>query len=95
MISTNIQCLKNYDVSSTQTFGNGLLIRGTVKKIGASIPCRVRLYEKLSGKMVDEVSTDQDGGYKFNHLVATKFFIVAHDPVSQYNAVIQDNVVPK
>lgn len=95
MISTNIQCLKNYGVSPSQTFGNGLLIRGTVKKIGVSIPCRVRLYEKLSGKMLDETLADNDGNYEFNHLVLTKFFVVAHDPASQFNAVIQDNVVPK
>lgn len=95
MILTNIQCLKNYSISTPQTFGNGLLIRGIIKKLGISMPCRVRLYEKLSGKMVDEIITDQNGSYEFNHLVATKFFIVAHDPVSQYNAIIQDNVVPK
>lgn len=95
MIATNVQCLKNYSVSPSQTFSNGLSIRGTIKKLGITFTCRVRLYEKLSGKLIDEVSTDQNGDYEFGHLVAMRYFIVAHDPASQYNAVIQDMVVPK
>ena len=70
-------------------------IFGIVKKVGVSIPCRVRLYEKSTGLKIDEVLTDDLGRYEFWGLQQIKFFLVAHDPKSQYNAVIQDNVVPK
>lgn len=73
----------------------GLSIKGQVRETGAPIPCRLRLFEKLSGRMVAEVVTDQNGFYEFDHLTKTKFFIVAHHPTSEFNAVIQDNVVPK
>ena len=77
------------------TSDKGLSIKGQVKEVGAPIPCRLRLFEKLSGRMVFETVTDQNGFYEFDHLAKTKFFIVAHHPASQFNAVIQDNVVPK
>lgn len=70
-------------------------IRGVVRKLGVNLPCRVRLYEKQTGIKVDEILTDEFGNYVFTNLEKIKFFIIAHDPLSQYNAVIQDNVVPK
>lgn len=73
----------------------GLSIKGTVKQKNIHIPCRVRLFEKLSGRMIADVLTDNAGNYVFNHLTQAKFFLVAHHPQNQFNAVIQDNVVPK
>lgn len=73
----------------------GYSIKGQIKEGGISIPCRVRLFEKLSGRLVFDVETDENGFYVFNHLNKTRFFLVAHHPASQFNAVIQDNVVPK
>lgn len=70
-------------------------IRGKVKKTGVAIPCRVRLYEKSTGQKLAEVATDAEGNYEFSKIDSVKFFVVAHDPASQFNAVIQDNVVPK
>lgn len=72
-----------------------LSIKGTVTEINLPIPCRVRLFEKLSGRMVSDVVTDNSGNYEFTNLVPVQFFLVAHHPTSQLNAVIQDNVVPK
>lgn len=72
----------------------GLSIKGQVKEVGVPIPCRVRLFEKLSGRLIADKLTDNAGLYEFDHLTKTKFFIVAHHPLNQYNAVIQDNVVP-
>lgn len=73
----------------------GLSIKGTVKQKNTPIPCRVRLFEKLSGRMIADVLTDNAGNYVFNHLTQAKFFLIAHHPQNQFNAVIQDNVVPK
>lgn len=70
-------------------------IRGKVKKIGVDTPCRVRLYEKSTGQKLAEVATDVDGNYEFSKVEQVKCFVVAHDPANQFNAVIQDNVVPK
>ena len=77
------------------TSNKGLSIKGQVKEVGAPIPCRLRLFEKISGRLIADKLTDENGFYEFDHLTKTKFFIVAHHPASQFNAVIQDNVVPK
>lgn len=73
----------------------GLSIKGTVNQKNIPIPCRVRLFEKLSGTLIADILTDDDGNYEFDHLTQVKFFLVAHHPQNQFNAVIQDNVVPK
>lgn len=73
----------------------GLLIKGQVRLQGVRTPCRVRLYEKLSGRLIADIATDAQGNYEFKNLTELPFFIVAHHPASQFNAVIQDNVVPK
>ena len=73
----------------------GLAIKGQVKELNISFPCRLRLFERMSGRLISDVMTDQSGNYVFNHLTANKFFIVAHHPSNTYNAVIADLVVPK
>lgn len=80
---------------SVSRFGGVLSIKGFVSEIGLSIPCRVRLFEKSSGLLISDVLTDELGNYEFENLSELKFFIVAHHPSNQFNAVIQDNVVPK
>ena len=85
----------NANVDAVLTSDKGLSIKRQVKEVGAPIPCRVRLFEKLSGRLVFDVETDENGFYVFNHLNKTRFFLVAHHPRLQFNAVIQDNVVPK
>ena len=77
------------------TLNSGLSIKGQVKVQGRNLPCRVRLFHKASGRIVDNVKTSNDGNYAFSNLLATQYFVVAHHPASQFNAVIQDNVVPK
>ncbi|MFW1743501.1 carboxypeptidase regulatory-like domain-containing protein [Acinetobacter johnsonii] len=70
-------------------------IKGQVRELGDNIPCRVRLFEKSTGRLIADIETDNSGHYEFDYLAKTRFFIVAHHPASQFNAVIQDNVVPK
>lgn len=86
---------RDYSTEQTLTYNLGMSIKGTVKELNIPIPCRVRLFERLSGRMMDEVLTDETGNYKFTHLTANKFFITAHHPLNTYNAVIADLVVPK
>lgn len=85
----------NPNLDPLLTSNKGLSIKGVVKEVGAPIPCRLRLFEKISGRMVAETVTDMNGFYEFDHLTRIKFFIVAHHPLATFNAVIQDNVVPK
>lgn len=77
------------------TASKGKSIKGRVSELSVPIPCRIRLFEKSSGKLIADVSTDKFGNYEFDHLTQIKCFIVAHHPTSKFNAVIQDNVVPK
>ena len=93
----NLKLISSRDYSTEQTLTHnlGMSIKGSVKEQNIPFPCRLRLFERISGRLISEVMTDQSGNYVFNHLTANKFFIVAHHPQNQYNAVIQDNVVPK
>lgn len=84
--------VENDSVLSRDT---GLKIKGRVNELSVPIPCRVRLFHKNTGRLVRDIKTDNDGNYEFNKLLKTAYFIVAHHPASQFNAVIQDNVVPK
>ena len=70
-------------------------IKGQVRELGDNIPCRVRLFERNTGRLIADTATDNTGHYEFKGLLNTIFFIAAHHPAKQYNAVIQDNVVPK
>jgi len=73
----------------------GLRIKGTVNEKATPIPCRVRLFHKNTGRLLKDIATDSIGKYEFDKLLKEKYFVVAHHPASQFNAVIQDNVVPK
>ena len=95
LLSLNVVAALCPNADLVLTINKGLSIKGRVSEKNIPIPCRVRLFEKLSGRLIADVLTDNTGYYAFDHLTETKFFIVAHHPQNQYNAVIQDNVVPK
>lgn len=97
MIKVNLHAIKNICAESDAIYTNtnGLSIKGQVKQLNVPFPCRVRLFEKLTGRILFDKETDQYGNYEFSHLTLSKYFIIAHHPSSQFNAVIQDNVVPK
>ena len=93
IISTKSKSIRNPNVDPI--LSGDLSIKGVVKEVNSPTPCRVRLFEKNTGRLIEDVATDEVGNYEFLNLIKTKFFIVAHHPLNQYNAVIQDNVVPK
>ncbi|WP_151730426.1 carboxypeptidase regulatory-like domain-containing protein [Acinetobacter junii] len=71
-------------------------IKGQVQEKKVPLPCRVRLFERKSGLLMSEIATDSQGYYAFYNLSdEERFFVVAHHPEILFNAVIQDNVVPK
>ncbi|WP_104499023.1 hypothetical protein [Acinetobacter indicus] len=72
-------------------------IQGSVKKIGYKYnEATIALYNKANLQPIAVRKPDQNGNYQFFGLnTDLKTFIVAFDQKQQFNAVIQDNVVPK
>lgn len=73
---------------------NRFKIQGIVLEETMPLPCRVRLYDKLTGVKFAEVVTNNYGHFSFENLDQRIFFIIAHDPKSKNNAVIADHVRP-
>lgn len=72
-------------------------IKGTTKKVGANYsPVPVCVFRRDNRQLLWEIKSKADGSYAFRNIaVGLECFVVAFDPNNQYNAVIQDNVVPK
>ena len=72
-------------------------VTGSVKKLGQQYQnATVVLFNKANLQPIAVRKPDQNGNYQFLGLnTDLKTFIVAFDKKQQYNAVIQDNVVPK
>ena len=72
-------------------------IQGSVKKLGEQYKdATVVLYNKANLQPIAIRKPDKNGNYKFLGLnTDLKIFIVAFDQKQQFNAIIQDNVVPK
>lgn len=72
-------------------------IIGSVKKLGQQYQnATVVLYNKANLQPIAVRRPDPNGYYSFLGLnTKLKTFIVAFDKNQQFNAVIQDNVVPK
>lgn len=72
-------------------------IKGSVSKLGQRYKnATVVLYNKANLQPISVRKPDQNGNYQFLGLnTDLKTFIIAFDKKQQFNAVIQDNVVPK
>jgi hypothetical protein len=72
-------------------------VQGSTKKLGEAYQnATVVLYNKANLQPIAVRKPDQNGNYQFLGLnTDLKTFIVAFDQKQQFNAVIQDNVVPK
>ncbi|MCK4077497.1 hypothetical protein [Acinetobacter radioresistens] len=72
-------------------------IKGSIKKLGTKYSqALVFLYNKTDLLPIAIRKPDANGNYQFLGLnTDLKTFIVAFDKNKQFNAVIQDNVVPK
>lgn len=73
------------------------MVYGTTRKLGQQYKdAIVALYNKANLQLIAVRKPDQNGNYQFAGLnTDLKTFIVAFDKNQQFNAVIQDNVVPK
>ena len=56
---------------------------------------QVRLFDKRTGLVVGETWSSPTGHYEFNNIDPTReYFVVAHDHLRVYNAVVQDMLTP-
>ncbi|TCB74155.1 hypothetical protein [Acinetobacter sp. ANC 4173] len=72
-------------------------VAGSVKKLGQQYKdATLVLYNKANLQPIAVRKPDQNGNYQFLGLNTNlKTFVVAFDQKQQFNAVIQDSVVPK
>lgn len=78
--------------SSTNIFKE---IKGTIFKHGVNYAHqKVCLYSRTNNQLIAITTSDESGNYAFRVSSATPVYIVALDHQQQFNAVIQDSVVP-
>lgn len=74
----------------------GLSIAGTTKKMGVVFSgCLIFLITKKSMNIYAIAISDIDGKFRFKNLQLAEYELFANDQNKQFNAVIQDGVVPK
>lgn len=75
--------------------GGSGTIQGTVTIENIPGARQVRLFDKRSGLLIAETWSTPTGHYEFNNVDAGKeYFVVAHDHLRVYNAVVQDMLTP-
>lgn len=81
-------------LTPTSTVGS---VKGSVKKLGQNYQnASVVLYNKANLQPIAIRKPKENGDYSFMGLtIDMKTFVVAFDANKKFNAVIQDNVVPK
>lgn len=69
------------------------LVKGETRKLGVLISCDIKAIDRNTGRLLSSTKSNESGKYI---LFGTKnTCVVAFDPDKKFNAVIQDNVVPK
>lgn len=87
-----------YAVTRDRDYVGNFRIRGTVTELGAAGAYRVRLFDRLTGLLVGETWSAQDGSYSFDNIAyrANGYVVIAHDHGDNpKNAVIADWVTPE
>lgn len=75
--------------------GGAGTIQGTVTIENIPGARQVRLFDKRTGLLVAETWSSPTGQYQFSHIDASReYFVVAHDHLRVYNAVVQDMLTP-
>jgi hypothetical protein len=70
-------------------------IKGFLMKQGVPIVGTLHLLSIASGHVIRISKSNPDGSYEFKGLPKGRYIIFSRDKNKQFNAVIQDNVVPK
>ena len=71
--------------------GAKALLKGMTTKQGVPLSCPVMIYDRRTGALLSRTTSKEDGRYYAlgNH---SGNFVIATDPLSQYNIAAQDNV---
>lgn len=70
-------------------------IVGRIYELGIPVARQVNIYNRNNGMLIATTKSDADGRYRVNAPLINAYTITSIDPKRQFNAVIQDNVVPK
>ena len=71
-------------------------IAGSTKKLGANYAFqKVCVYSRITNQLIAITESDKDGNYELEVYSSAPVYVVALDSMREFNAVIQDNVVPK
>lgn len=88
-VATVLRAWKNIYQGGTGT------IQGTVTIENIPGARQVRLFDKRTGLVIGETWSSVTGHYGFNNIDPTReYFVVAHDHLRVYNAVVQDMLTP-
>lgn len=71
------------------------VISGTVFELGVPVSREVRVYSRSSGILLATTTSNESGHYKIYLPSDSSYTVISKDPHKKFNAVIQDNVVPK
>ncbi len=72
------------------------LIKGSIKKLGKNYSFqKVCIYSRANNQLLSSTLSDSEGNFTLELNSGAPVYIVALDTNKQFNAVIQDNVVPK
>lgn len=74
---------------------NMRVIAGRTAELGVPVSRQVRAYSHETGVLLSQVRSGSDGKYKLYLPFDSSYTLVAVDSRKTFNAVIQDNVVPK
>jgi hypothetical protein len=83
-----------YQMRSIDVYDGGPgQIAGTVTAGGSPAVRRVRLYDRISGRLLRETWSDESGAYQFDNVALDRAYtITSLDHTLTHNAVIADNV---
>ncbi len=81
--------------SLTPTTSKLTVIKGITSELGAPVSRLVRIYCRSNGALIKTIRSDVQGRFKAYLPNLIQFTLVSIDPKRNFNAVIQDNVVPK
>lgn len=71
------------------------VISGTVFELGAPVSREVKVYSRGTGVLLATTTSNESGHYKIYLPFEGSYTVISKDPHKKFNAVIQDNVVPK
>ncbi|HCK31792.1 hypothetical protein KTJ40_01410 [Acinetobacter ursingii] len=71
------------------------VVSGKTMELGKPVSRSIRAYSRLNGALIKTTQSNENGEYKIYLPHDVAYTMVSIDPNKKFNAVIQDNVVPK